>query len=479
MAAVALLGGGVFFTALDQTVVVTAIPAIARDLAIPFGELDRAAWIVTAFLIGYAVALPLAGRLADTRRKRDIYVGALALFALASLPAAVATDLWVLVGARVVQAAGGGALVPIALAYANDAYQGRERTIAFGLIVALAEAGGVMGPLWGAGITQVLSWRWIFFLNLPAAALLIAGVWRIPEFAAPRRVPLDLLGAVLAAVGLGALTAGLARDASLPGAAAAGLAAGGAVILVAFVLVERRRAQPLAQIDLFRRRPFAAGNLVSLLIGAGLIVPMVNVPLFAATVLERDALGGGLLLLRMTVLIPVGAVAGGIIAARVGNVPPVIAGASLAAAGLWLSAGWSADPGDVVLTRDLALAGFGFGLVIAPLTSAVVGSAGRAHAGVAAGLVTVFRLTGMTLALAALTPWALDRFGRAAAQIPLPVGTGRETAAELARLSAEYNAAVAETIAAMFNDLFLVAALVCVAAVVPALLLARRRDSFE
>ena len=114
-------------------------------------------------------------------------------------------------------------------------------------------------------------------------------------------------------------------------------------------------------------------------------------------------------------------------------------------------------------------------MVIAPLTSAVVGSAGRAHAGVAAGLVTVFRLTGMMLALVALTPWALDRFGRAAARILLPVGTGAETQAELARLLAEYEASVAEAITAMFNDLFLVAALLCAAAVAPALLLARRR----
>ena len=176
-AALGVMCVGVLVTALDQTVVVTAVPAIARDLNVPFGEIDRMAWVITSFLIGYTVALPIAGRLADTCAKRTIYLGALALFALSSIPAALASDLWTLVVARAVQAAGSGALVPVTLGYASGWFKGGGRMVALGLVVAAAEVGAVLGPFWGAVITQALSWRWIFLLNVPLAGLVAALVW--------------------------------------------------------------------------------------------------------------------------------------------------------------------------------------------------------------------------------------------------------------------------------------------------------------
>jgi MFS family permease len=200
---------------------------------------------------------------------------------------------------------------------------------------------------------------------------------------------------------------------------------------------------------------------------------MVNIPLYSATVLERDTLEGGLLLLRMTVLIPIGAIAGGWLGARFGERVVTALGALAAALGLWLASGWTAEPSEARLARDLLVAGLGFGLLISPLTAAVMKSAGSANSGIAAGIATVSRLVGMMLALAALTPWALSRFNSTVADLPLPVGTGQETKQQLDLLGTAYAQAVTDATVGMFNDLFLVGAILCAVAVIPAVFLTR------
>jgi MFS family permease len=472
-----ILTAGVFFTALDQTVVVTAIPSMVPDLGIEFRNIDRAAWIVNGFLIGYAVALPVAGRLADIYARWKVFLGALALFVAASVAAALAENLWFLVAARFLQAAGGGALVPVALAQAAQDFGDRRRIVVFGLIIAAAEMGGVLGPFWGAALTQAGGWRWIFIVNPPVVALLALAAYRLRDRTAPAPTGLDWRGAVVAVLALGLLTVGLSRDEAMPLALALGLMAAGVAAIVGFVALQRRIAAPLIDMALFRIRPFSAGTAASLLIGGGLIIPMVNMPLYAATVIERDALGGGILLLKMTIAIPVGAAVGGWVAGRLGNAPVVAVGAVVAGAGLLMASRWGVAVDDAAMTRDLLLAGSGFGLVIAPLAAAVVGGAGRAHAGVGASMVTVSRLLGMMAALAALTPWALRRFNEAAARLPLPIGTGTETEAQMTALSADYEFGIRVAAAGMFADLFLLGAILCWLAVIPALLLGRRSDA--
>ncbi len=469
----ALVTVGVFVTALDQTVVVTAIPDIVSDLEIDFQDIDRAAWIVTAFLIGYATALPVAGRLADVYSLRSIFVAGLAVFAGASIVAAVADNLWLLVGARFVQAAGGGALVPVALVYAIGSRRGKATTVAVAIVVSAAEAGGVVGPLWGAAVTHFLSWRWIFYLNVPLSLVIAALVWRIGGERPLSDAKVDKIGAILAVTGLIFLTAGLARDDDMPRAISLAVPVLGVSALALLVFLQRRSTHRMFDMRLLGRRAFWSGNVAAGLVGGGLIVPMVNIPLYSATVLERDALEGGLLLLRMTVLIPVGAVAGGLIGARFGERVVTVLGALTAALGLGLASGWSAEPSAARLTRDLVIAGTGFGLLIPPLTSAVMKSAGSANFGVAAGIATVSRLLGMMFALAALTPWAISRFNSNVAGLPLPIGTGEESRQQMDVLVANYTQTVTDATVGMFNNLFLVGAILCAAAVIPAVFLTR------
>src|SRR5579884_1988008 len=187
---------GVFFTALDQTVVVTALPQIISDLQIPFSQLDHAAWIISAYLLGFIIAMPLMGRVSDIHGRRRIFLLCLSIFGVGSIFCGLAPILgqmwdlgglsalhidtsspgliW-LIAARFVQAIGGGAVVPVAMAIVSDFYGLGRRALALGIIGAVTEAGGVCGPLYGALIVQHFGWQVIFYLNAPLVAALMIG----------------------------------------------------------------------------------------------------------------------------------------------------------------------------------------------------------------------------------------------------------------------------------------------------------------
>src|SRR5579864_7224318 len=245
----------VFLTALDQTVVVTALPSIITDLSITVQQLDRAAWIVSGYLLGFIVAMPLMGRISDMYGRRFVFLLCLGIFAVGSFFCGRSLDLgnsldisflqhvglnvaspdnigasgtispglaW-LVAARFIQAIGGGALVPVAMAVAGDFYGEKQRSLALGLIGMVTETGGVLGPLYGAVIVQTLGWQAIFYLNLPIVAVLAFAVWRFfpsgagykPEMqvgamnrASTNRGRIDFLGTLLLGASLLCLSLG-------------------------------------------------------------------------------------------------------------------------------------------------------------------------------------------------------------------------------------------------------------------------------
>ncbi|MBI4494584.1 MAG: MFS transporter [Chloroflexi bacterium] len=477
--ALAALSAAVFLGALDQTVVVTALPSVIADLQVPFTRLNEAAWIVTAYLLGYTVAMPLVGRMSDVYGRRRVFTACLLLFGATSFLCGAARGLEWLILARGLQAVGGGALLPVTLAVVGDLVPERRRSLLLGAVGAAAEAGGVLGPLYGALLLDSLSWRWIFYLNLPLVLVLLGAVhltYRHPSSGTAGSV--DYPGALLLGTGLGSLTLGLSREVGQAGAPQVQweLVALAVVLLAAFVVWEGRAKVPLVDLALFHVVPFAAGNAASLLAGAALIVAMVDVPLWSATVLQRPAVEGGLLLMRLTVAIPVGALLGGLLARTLGYRLATAAGLGLSAAGLSLLAQWRPDTPLEQMTRDLALSGAGFGLIIAPLTAVVMAWAGPARAGVASALVTVMRMVGMTIGLSALTAWGLARFNALVANLPLPLPLLDEAPEALQQRLLDYQQRVLEATLAVFGEIFLAAALVCLLALVPALLL-RGRDA--
>ncbi|MBI2855755.1 MAG: MFS transporter [Chloroflexi bacterium] len=462
-ATIGLVSLGVFFTALDQTVVVTVLPEVMLDMEIPPTELNRASWVITGYLLGYTVAIPLVARLSDAYGHAHLFRGSLVLFAVASMAVALASNLPWLVAARVFQALGGGAMIPIGLALLTGALPGQRRAVAVGIVGAAAEMGVVLGPLYGGGITAALGWRWLFWLDVPQAAIVLLALRTISSRPSPG-TRVDYRGGLLLAATLTLLVIALSRrelfsfSSPLPYV----MAIGGAVALVGLVLHQGHTEQPLVAPVLFRSRAALAAICTKLLVGSALIIAMVTVPLMADTVLGKSPLEGGLRLMRLTGALPLGALLGGYLAYRAGPGPVTVVGLTVAAGGLFLMSGWGMDIADPQLSLHLALAGLGFGLVIAPIFVTAMDAGPPDYQATSASLVTVARMIGMALGLAALSAWGMDRFLTLTAGLPSPLA--KEYASELNQASI-----------ALFREFFRVAMSLCLAAVVPALGLGRKR----
>jgi EmrB/QacA subfamily drug resistance transporter len=490
-AGLAIVAAGVVLAALDQTVVVTVLYKVQEEYQIAPIHLDQLGWIVTAYLLGYTVTLPLMGRVADVFGRRRIYLLSLVVFLIGSVLAALSQTLPWLVAARVIQAVGGGALLPVSMAMVRGWYGEGRRAFALGLLGAAAEGGGVLGPLWGVAIISVMDWRWIFWLNLPLGAVIGALVlWTAPHPRYPGRI--DWLGAGLLGGALLALTLGLSSSSSNSAIAGIGgfdtsaesgspiwqtpaLLIGAVVLTAAFLWWERRVPVPLLPPGLFRRVPFTLAHVLNAMVGMALITAMVNIPLLVASVLNGGAAAGGLLLLRLTLLIPVGAVIGGALAERLSYRVVAAAGMVCTAAGFWLMSAWHTDTPNLQMTLDLALAGLGVGLVIAPITSTTLAWVDEEQAGLASALVNTARMVGMMVGLSALSAWGLELFKSLMANHPAPLpGLGETEAAYNTRL-AEYQQILANASLQVYTLGFLVAAVVCALAILPALGLRRRK----
>jgi MFS family permease len=278
----------VFSTALDQTVDVAALPSVMVDLEIPLTDLDTASWIVTAYLISYTVAMPLAGRLSDVHGRVRMFRAALVLFFIGSALVAVAPDFPWIVSARMLQAIGGGATVPIGLAMAVGVVSPHRRGIALGLVAASAEAGSVLGPLYGGAIIEWMGWRWIFWLDIPQSFILIGLLAILPNSANPS-ARMDYLGALALGGALTILSLALSQRTIFSGESFVpflmlGL---GVLLVMVLIVVERRAVQPLLASFLYQSRAFVSSNITQFLVGVSLIIALVSVPLMAATVMEK------------------------------------------------------------------------------------------------------------------------------------------------------------------------------------------------
>ena len=458
---------GVFVAADDQTVVVTVLPQIMVDMKVPVADLDRAAWTITGYLLGYVAAMPLVGRLSDTWGHRRLYILSLLLFMGASVLVAVSPNLPALVAARIVQAVGAGAMLPISIAIMGDLFPPERRGIPMGLMGASAEAGGVIGPLWGGLIIRYLDWPWVFWINIPLGALVLVGVLVLLKPSPRTHARVDYAGGALMIVSLATLTLGLARVDSRDWIMALYF-----VVFVLssalFILRQRTGTEPLLPASIFRVVQFRAANATHLLVGGALIIGMVTIPLMANTVLGLTPLDGGLLLVRMTAGIPVGAIIGGLACQRTDYRVPTIAGVALAAAGFGLMSSWDLNVADPAMTIHLVTAGVGFGLLIAPIALAATNTVEEMHRGSAAAVITASRLVGMTAGLAALTAWGSARFDGLVAGIQLPFALPGETAAESQQRALDFGTQVNEAGLTLFSNFFLVAMVLCLIAVVPA-----------
>ena len=466
----AIIGAGAFFTALDQTVVVTVLPAVMLDLRVPISELDRLTWVVTAYLLAFTAFMPLFGRLADVYGYPRLYLVGLGIFAVGSVLVALSRTVEELIGARVIQAVGGAAAVPIGFALAVSAVPPERRGLALGIVGGAAEAGAMLGPAYGGAIVELANWRWLFWLNLPQV-LLVAPWLLLLRNTRQAGVRVDYLGGLLVLATLLALSFGFSQKGLFTLSSAwpyALLGVGGALALL-LILWERRAAQPLLLPQLFRSLEFVFANLTQVLVGVSLVIALVSVPLMANTVMEKDPFTGALWLLRMTAAIPVGAVIGGALLSWVGNRPVTAAGLLLIAAGMLLVSRWGLDVAEPELTLHLVVAGLGFGLVIAPIMARALNAAPQEYHATASSLVVVSRLLGMTMGLAALAAWGIEHFQTVTAGLPLPFPLPGESMTDFSVRVAAYAAEVQSAGLSLFQRFFEVAAVVSLLALAPLL----------
>lgn len=462
---------GVFIAADDQTVVVTVLPQMMLDMGVQVTELDKASWTITGYLLGYLAAMPFIGRASDIWGHRRVFVISMALFMVGSAAVALTSSLNWLIAARVFQALGAGALVPVSIAIVGDLFPARSRGVPLGIMGASAEAGGVIGPLWGGIMIKYLSWQWVFWINLPLGALVIGLTFFLIEPSPRTRSRVDYIGGGLITAALATMTLGVARVGEMDWLMAVYMVISLA-LFVLFVIRQRATADPLLPAAMFRTWAFRASNAVHLLVGAAMIIGMVTIPLMANTVLGLTPLDGGLQLMRLTAAIPIGAVLGGVAVQRLDYRVPTVVGLALAALGFWLMSGWDLTIADPQLTIHLATVGLGFGLVIAPIVLAATNSVHQDDRGTAASLITAARITGMAVGLAALTAWGTGHFGRLVTGLQFPFQAFGESSVAYQQRVADFQWQVTDAGLTVFNDFFLVAAGLCALAIVVALFMA-------
>ena len=451
---------GVFSTALDQTVVVVALPTLMVELEVPLTDLDTATWIITGYLVSYTVAMPLAGRLSDVYGRVRMFQAALLVFAIGSAFVALAPNFQWIVAARVLQAVGGGATVPIGLAMAVAAVAPHNRGLTLGLVAASAEAGSVLGPLYGGAIIEWVGWRWIFWLDVPQSLLLIVLLAILPN-RANRAAKMDYVGALTLGAALTVLTIALSQREifSAESIVPYTMVALGIGLIGLVIVVERRTVQPLFASFLYSSRAFVSANMTQFFVGVALIISLVAVPLMANTVMEKEAWASALHLVRLTAAIPVGALVGGYILRWTGVTPVTVTGLAFIGIGLLFMSGWETEVEEFRLTAPLVMAGLGFGLVIPPISVTALSAAPSHYWGAAASLVTASRMVGMALGLAALSAWGIERFYSLTADVTI---------------GATFEATQAPLIDAgvtVFQNLFMIAGFLALLAILPALLM--------
>ena len=400
--ALALLCAAQFMVILDVTVVNVALPAIGEDLAL---SRSAATWVFTAYTLCFGALLLLGGRLADTFGRRRTFLAGLAVFTTASLASGLAGSGAVLLSARAAQGVGAALLSPAALSIVTTMFHGPDRHRALGIWAAIGGAGAAVGVLLGGALTSGPGWEWVFFVNLPVGALVAAAtlavVGHVPSAGGSRRI--DLPGALIAGLAVGLVIYGLVEAGDGGWAAPVTLAslAGGAALLIAFVLVEHATADPLVPPALMIKRSVRAGNLVMLTASGLLLSCFFLASQYLQHVLALSPFRTGLVFLPVAVAIAAGSHVGARVLGRYGGRAAAAGGFALAAAGTLLLSRIPLDGSAVVdVLPGFALAGLGLGAVFVTATTTALSRVDPHHAGVASGLVSTGHELGASLGVA-------------------------------------------------------------------------------
>lgn len=401
---------GLLLSALDGTIVGTAMPRIIADL----GGLEHYAWVATVYLLGSTAAVPIFGKLSDLYGRKWFYVGGLLLFMLASALCGLSQSMTQLIAFRGLQGVAGGILAANAFAIIGDIFPPKERGKWQGVMGSVFGVASVIGPALGGWLTDGPGWRWVFYVNLPvgliAVAVLVVG---LPAIRPHEPGPIDWLGAatiVGATVPLLLAFSWGGTEYPWSSPQIIGLLLLAVVMTIAFLLAERRAPEPIIGLHFFKDRTFTVSVISMFLVGAGMVGAIMYIPLFVQGVIGASATESGTVMTPMMIALVGASTLGGQVISRVGRYKwASLSGLALMTVGLWLltQMGVDASRGDVI--RNLVVLGLGLGLAMPTFTLAVQNTFPARDLGAVTAAVQFFRSIGSTIGVALMGTFLTTR----------------------------------------------------------------------
>jgi EmrB/QacA subfamily drug resistance transporter len=446
---------------LDQTIVSTALPTIVGDL----GGLEHISWVVTAYLLAITAVTPLYGKLGDLYGRKIVLQGALVIFLIGSALCGMAQGMTELIAFRAIQGLGGGGLMVSAQAAIGDVVSPRERGKWVGLFGAVFGVSSVAGPLIGGFFTTNLSWRWIFYVNLPlgiAALAVLAAT--LPSVHERVHHAVDYLGTVLLAVSLSAIVLATTLGGTSyawDSAFIIGLGVAAVVALIGFAAVERRAAEPVLPPELFRNRVFVVTSAIGFVVGFALFGALTYLPLFQQIVRGASPTESGLQLVPVMAGVLIASIASGQIISRTGHYRAwPIAGTAVACAGMFALSTLDANSSTAVSALEMFVLGLGLGMVMQVLVLAVQNAVPYEQLGVATSGATLFRSMGGSIGTAILGAIFTNRLDDILSASGASAGVGTLDPSALDRLPAAAHATFVDAFTDALDLVFLVAAFV-------------------
>ncbi|HEX4774738.1 MAG TPA: MDR family MFS transporter [Candidatus Saccharimonadales bacterium] len=381
--------------ALDQTIVSTALPRIATDLH----GLNKISWVATAYLLTSAITTPIYGKISDQLGRKKIFQTAIIIFLIGSVLCGISQNMNELVLARGLQGIGAGGLMSLVLAIVGDIIPPRQRGKYMGYFMSVFGVSSVIGPLLGGFLTDSLSWRWVFFVNIPLGAIALTAVatrLHLPVYKEDHNI--DYTGAALLSVGSVCLllaTVWGGTNYAWASTQIIGLLIAGVVLAVSFVLWERRAKEPIIPLHLFKNDIFTVSVLLSLLSGIAMFAAILYIPVYQQTVRGFSPTKSGLLMLPLVLGLLVAGITSGRLTSKLGRyrIFPIV-GTLVLAFGLWLFSHLTLTTPEWMLGLWMLVIGAGLGTFMQIMTLAIQNSVDRRHMGTATSSATFFRSLG-------------------------------------------------------------------------------------
>lgn len=467
-----------FLAALDQTIVSTALPTIANDLH----GLSKYSWVATAYLLTSAVSTPLYGKISDMFGRKKVFQSAIIIFLIGSVLCGLSQSMNQLIIFRGIQGLGAGGLMTLVFAIIADVVPPRQRGKYQGYFTAVFATSSVFGPLLGGLFTDHLSWRWVFFINLPIGALALAAIaarLHLPVRKSEHRV--DFAGAGLLAFSIVTLLLGTVWggvDYPWLSAQIIGLFSAAVIGAGLFIWRETKAAEPILPLRLFKNEIFRVSTILSLIIGIVMFGAIIFLPEYQQIVRGDSATKSGLMLLPLVLGIMSASMIAGRLISKFGKYRKFpISGTIFVVAAFWLFSHIAVDTNRIWLGVWMFLLGFGIGQVMPVLTLAVQNATDRKDLGTATSSVVFFRSIGSTLGAAIFGAVLTSRLSHHVAEnIPNAASSGvaaglQKSAEGIKDLPLDTQHAVLTSFASSFHDVFLIAIPFAVAALIVALFL--------